>query len=262
MMYIETDDIRQISVIAKNEIRKSLRGRKFLAYAVIIAMIFLLITFLPLALMDDPWNSMTSFLVAHFSFATILVILAATIFASSTYVSEFEERTALILFTRPVKRTTIYLGKFMGCFIMEAVVFIGYYVAVCSASLFLNDSPSAGQYLASLGGILLCLLAASALAAVFSVIMRKAGMAAIMTFVTMLILLSIVSGAISIATHEMPWYMLDQAMNVAFVFIPDVAKNLGLGDFDQMKGILTLAVWGAASMFMSWLLFTRKEMQS
>jgi len=259
MMYVETDDLRQILVITRNEIRKFIRGKKLLIYVILAAAIFSLITFLPYAL-GGSWSDMSVFLTAHFAFGSFLVVLAATLFASSTYVSEFEERTALILFTRPVKKTTIYLGKFIGCFVMEAVVFIGYYIAMAVAVPFLDNTPSLGQYLASFGSIILFLFAASAVAAIFSVIMKKAGTAAIMTFVTILMLISIISQVIITATGGDAWYMLDQASNAVYASIPGVASYFGITDFDMAKGILTMIIWGAAAMFISWFLFTKKEM--
>ena len=259
-MFIEADDFRQIYVIAKNEIRKFIRGRRFLIYVLLAAAIFLLISFLPYAF-GEHWESTTVFLMAHFSFTFIFVVIAVTLFSSSTYVSEFEERTALILFTRPVKKTTIYIGKFIGCFIMEAVVFIGYYAAMAVATFpFFDDAPTMGQYLTSFGCIMLFLFAASGVAALFSVVMKKAGTSAIMTFVTILLLISIVSGVIFFATSEFPWYMLDQASNAVFAAIPNVAAYMGLTDFDVVKAMYTMIAWGAATVFLSWFVFTKKEM--
>jgi len=259
MMYLETDDFRQIFVITKNEMTKFIRGKKLLVYVILAAAVFSLLAFLPYAL-GSQWNSMMVFLVAHFAFMSILVVLAVTLFSSSTYVSEFEERTALILFTRPVKKTTIYVGKFLGCFIMEAVVFIGYYAAMSVAFIFLSDQPTIGQYLTSLASLMIYLFAASGVAAIFSVTMKKAGTAAIMTFVTILLLISIVSGVISTATGVTPWYMLDQASNAIFASIPGVASYMNITDFDMVKGIITMFVWGVASIILSWFLFTKKEM--
>jgi len=259
MMYVEKDDFRQIYVISKNEMRKFIRGKRFLIYVILAAAMFSLITFLPYAL-GGSLENMNKYLTNNFQFVSFLVVLAATLFISSTYVSEFEERTALILFTRPVKKTTIYIGKFIGCFIMEAVVLIGYYAAMAAGYLFLSDTPSAGQYLASLGCLLIFLFAATAFSAVFSVTMKRSGTAAIMTFVTILFLLSIVSGVIIISTGTTPWYMLDQASNAVYATIPGVAANLGLVDFDLALGIAVMIVWGAVATVLSWFLFTRKEM--
>ena len=259
-MFVEADDYRQIYVIAKNEIRKLIRGKRFLIYVLLAVVIFSLISFLPYAL-GEHWESTTMFLAAHFTFTSIFVVIAVTLFTSSTYVSEFEERTALILFTRPVKKTTIFVGKFVGCFILEAVVLLGYYAAMAVATFpFFDDSPTMGQYLTSFGCIMLYLFAASGVAALFSVIMKKAGTSAIMTFVTVLLLISIVSGVIFFATSEFPWYMLDQAANSIYAAIPSIAVSLDVTDLDVAKAMLTMIVWGAVTVFLSWFIFTKKEM--
>ncbi|MCL2296347.1 MAG: ABC transporter permease [Methanomassiliicoccaceae archaeon] len=256
-MYVEADDLRQILVITKNEIRKFIRGKRLLIYVVIAAAMFILASFLPY-IFNESWHSAIDFLSTHLGSLNILVIIAVTLFASSTYVSEFEERTALILFTRPVKKTTIFIGKFIGCFIMEAVVLMGYYVAIGVTFPFFDDGPAISGYIASFGTIILFLFAASALASVFSVTMKKAGTAAIMTFVTMFLLISIISGSIYLSTGEMPWYMLDYAYYSVFLCIPNI-DNL-LIDFELVYGILTMIMWGAVATILSWVLFIRKEM--
>ena len=258
-MYVESDDIRQTFVISKNEIRKFIRGKRFLIYVILAAMVFSLITFLPYAF-DEPWESTTFFLLAHNSFIYLMIILGVTLFASTTYVSEFEDRTALIVFTRPVKKTSIYLGKFIGCFIMEAIVMVGYFAAMATATLFFDSVPSISQYLTSLGCVMLFLFASSALAAIFSVTMKKSGTAAILTFFTMFLFISIITAVIARATGDTPWYMLDYASSAVFAVIPDVADMLGLTDFDMTKAVATMMGWGIVSMIISWFLFTRKEM--
>lgn len=46
-MYVELDDFRQSAIIAKNEIVKSVRGRRFLASAILVAIVWALITLVP-----------------------------------------------------------------------------------------------------------------------------------------------------------------------------------------------------------------------
>ena len=46
-MYVELDDFRQSAIIAKNEIVKSVRGKRFLASAILVAIVWALITLVP-----------------------------------------------------------------------------------------------------------------------------------------------------------------------------------------------------------------------
>jgi len=257
-MYVERDDLRQIVVISRNEMKKFIRGRRFQIWAILAAAIFSTITFLPYVF-NSPYENMAGFLSSHFSLIGLLVIIAAALFAASTYVSEFEERTALILFTRPVKKTTIYIGKFIGCFIIEAVVLIGYYAAMAVAALFLDGAPSVSQYLASFGCLMLYLFAVSAIAALFSTVMKKFGYAAVMTFFTPFMLIPIISGIIYAANGftDFPWYMLDQASIAVQACIQSIP---GLDGFSIVNGICAMMAWGAITMLLSWFVFTRKEM--
>jgi ABC-2 type transport system permease protein len=256
-MSITADDFRQVKVVAKNEMIKFIRGKKLTIYLIFIVLIFALITILPYALGGDLGDTPGEVMMGYLALATFLPVLAATLFASSVYVSEFEERTALILFTRPVKKTTIFIGKFVGCLILELIVIVGYYVAVAVVTLIVTGEM--GSLLASLGYILLFLLAVSAVAAVFSSLMKKSGTAAIMTFITLLMLLSVVSMIIQGAAHVDPWFMLDQAGNAILTSIPEIADAAGMVAPDAVKTVGTMVAWTIVPLFIAWALFRRRE---
>lgn len=264
MMYIEKDDFRQMLIIAKNEVRKFVRGKKFLIYVLLTTAVFALITLLPYVLGGDIGDTPGQVIAVYISFASFLAVLAAALFASVVYVSEFEERTALILFTRPVKKTTIFLGKFIGCLALELVVIIGYYAA-SGAATFAATGGFPSIFGTSLGYMALYTFAATGVAAVFSTMMRKSGTSTVMTFLTLLLFMSIITQIISMATDIDPWFMLDKAGDAILTCIPEYADMFGgLMSSVQVpnvaKTVGTMVGWGVASTALSWFLFTRKEL--
>jgi ABC-2 type transport system permease protein len=263
MMYVEKDDFRQVTIIAKNEVRKFIRGKKFLIYLVLIIAVFALITFLPYLLGGSLGDTPGRVISIYISFATFLAVLAAALFASVVYVSEFEERTALILFTRPVKKTTIFIGKFLGCIALELVAIIGYYAAAGVATLAMTGGfPDI--FGMSMGYMILYTFAATGVASVFSTMMRKAGTATVMTFLTLLLFITIISQIVAVATDIDPWFMLDEAANAILTCIPEYIDMVSgtmqnVQAPDAVKTVGTMLGWGIASTVLSWILFTRKE---
>ena len=104
------DDIRQAFVISKNEIKKFFRGKKILIFGILILLIILLETIVPFAF-NAPYSSKDSLLSSFVSFAVLIVELAGVLFTATSLVSEFEDRTALVLFTKPVNKWSIFAGK-------------------------------------------------------------------------------------------------------------------------------------------------------
>ncbi|MDR0523350.1 MAG: ABC transporter permease [Candidatus Methanoplasma sp.] len=264
MIRIEADDFRQTYVVAKNEIRKFVRGKKLAIYVALVAAIFALITILPYALGGGLGDTPGKVVSAYFMFASFLPVLAATLFASSVYVSEFEERTALILFTRPVKKTSVFIGKFIGCLVLEILVIIGFYVAVAMAALAAAGSIPVGIFGSSLGLICLYMFATSGVAAVFSTMMRKSGTAAIMTFLTILMFVTIFTQIIQASTGADTWFMLDTAAEAIVSCVPEYREMMSefatVAAPDVGKAAAAMIGWGAASTALSWIMFTRKEL--
>ncbi|MCL2147859.1 MAG: ABC transporter permease [Methanomassiliicoccaceae archaeon] len=255
MMYIELDDFRQSYVVAKNEIRKFIRGKRFTVYVALTALVFGLMTFLPYIVGGDLRDIPGGLLTLYTAWVYLLALLAATLFASIVIVSEFEERTALVLFTRPIKKTSIFVGKLLGCLILETAMIATYYAGTAAVLLIIEGSVSI-DLLISLGMALLYLLAASGIAVFFSSILKKGSTSSIVTFFTLFLFIRIISVILMIFSDTDPWFMIDQASNA--IIAPDMLSYLDMMQ-DTVRAALTMVAWGAVSIVSAWLVFIRRE---
>lgn len=279
MMYVEADDLRQSYVVAKNEIRKFVRGKRFTLYVALIGIVFALITFLPYIFGDGLGNTAGDVISNYVSYVFLLVILAATLFSSVAVVSEFEERTALILFTRPIKKTSIFLGKIIGCIILETVMIVVFYIGIAVVTFAVSGSISTDLFV-SLGLAFLYVVATSGVAILISSVMKKGSTCAILTFVFLLLILPIISGVISGSTSVDPWFMLDQAANSISTCLPEyvtlanemmvnMMEMMGIPESeyasmliqapDILKTVICMVGWGTMSMVLAWIAFVRRE---
>jgi len=275
MMYFGLDDLRQSYVVAGNEIKKFIRSKRFALYFIIILFIFVLITAMALVFRQEGLGNTPGEVLANYvGYVFLLVIVAATLFASVVIVSEFEERTALILFTKPIKRTSIFIGKVVGCLVLESIMIIILYIALVIVSLAIGggggELPS--ELPTSFGLALLYMFAASSVAVFISATMKKSSTCAILTFVFLFIILMIISGMIG----DDSWYMLDVAANSISMVIPEfladlnkfflLAGNAGIDVSDLLfksSDVFTSAMvmigWGAVSLILAWIAFIKRE---
>lgn len=265
--FIDADDVRQMGVVARNEIRKFVSSRKFAVYVALVVLSLALVTILPYIVGDGLSGSAGSVFYLYAMFAYLMVVLAATLFASSTIVSEFEERTALILFTRPIRKTSIFIGKMAACLVMEAIVIAAYYgVGVLVSWAVSGDVVT---FLPSLAMALAYVFACSGVAVLISSFSRKAGTAAVVTFITILLLISIVTTALSSAGID-TWFMLDTASNSILTSIPEYMDMMGngggsMGGFgsieaaDTLQSGLVMIAWGLVTGLGAWILFSKRE---
>ena len=253
MMFAVSDfrgDALQAVTVARNEVVKFLRSRKFVLFGALVAAMLVLTTVLP-------------------------YLLGATLFASYTIVSEFEERTALILFTRPIRRSTVFVGKFVACFVLTGAVMVAYYIVAVAVALAVTGGLVT-SFLPSLAMCLAYVFATTGVAMLISSVMKKGGTAAILTFVTILLLISVVSAVIS-ASGTDPWFMLDTASNAVTNSIPEYVEssNAMMGELGQELGVpvdgsmievadcvksgAVMIAWGVATLALSYIAFSRRE---
>ena len=218
------NDIVQIGVVAKNELIKCVRGRKFLISFAMVVLVFLLVT--ALQFITDSWDSITSMgslASTYLNTLPIVIALIVALLSSIALVSEFEERTALILFTRPIRRTTILLGKILSCVIIEAMIIAVYYILVGSVGLSKVDDMSI-DILTSYGFALLYAFSASGIAFVISAFFKKGSVCTIICLLLLLVIMPIISSMLGNDGGE-NWFMIDKAADTIYTCIPEYVDN-------------------------------------
>jgi len=273
MMYFGLDDLRQSYVVAGNEIKKFIRSKRFTIYVVLIFLVLFITTVMTLLFQDEGLGETPGEVMANYMiYINLMVVVAATLFASVVIVSEFEERTALILFTKPVKRTSIFIGKVVGCIILESIMIIVLYVLLAIIVMAIGGGiPS--EFMLSLGLALVYLVAASSVAIFLSAVMKKGSTSAIITFFFLFLFLRIFSTAIG----DNNWFMLNIASDSMATVLPEFMDNLN-GPFqlvmdatgidlskyffkasDVYMSTLTMIGWGAVSLILAWIAFIKRE---
>jgi len=256
LTYVSRKDLRQVCVVAKNEMHKLVSGKRFLAYVVIVVLMYSLITFLPYFLGSDIGSTAAAASVRYASSAGILVILSATLFASMTIAAEYESRTALLLFTKPIKKTTIFLGKFIACFILEAVMILIYYgVSTLAIQILLGSTCT--EFWSSMGMALIYLFAVTGIGMLVSTLLRKTGTAAVVVFMLTILMLPIISTVLTFSGIYAE-FMLDQSAQSILYCIP-YTWNPPVALPDLFVDAVYMFLWGTASMFVAWFAFQKKE---
>ena len=92
------DDLRQAVLVGRYEILKFFHGKKIFIFGGLILALYALVTWIMFAF-ADPDMTVRGATQSYISFLQLLLLIGATLFSSVTIVSEFEDRTALTLFT-------------------------------------------------------------------------------------------------------------------------------------------------------------------
>ena len=213
------NQIRQIGIVTRYELLKYLRGRRLLAIillTVIISGIFLVV---PPAIGSQYSKDPTEFVMNMLRFLGVLSILSATFFGADAIVSEFESKTGYFLFPNPIRKTTIFLGKFIASALVSVGAIALYYLIAVASVQVIDGSVPANTGL-SFAYALVYLFAILAVAYLFSAMMRSSVYSLILTFFTFFLILPIVDAVGEVAKFK-AWFSITFASGIA----TDILRN-------------------------------------
>jgi ABC-2 type transport system permease protein len=194
---------RQAFVVMKNEIKKYFSGKRMFVFLALLGIIVFVIVFAPY-MFGGKANPVYFVMMSY-----LVVLMASTLFASISIVSEYEERTALIVFTRPIRKTSIFIGKALACIVVTLGFMALYYLIAVIVSAAVNGSVS-GDVFTSFGLACAYAFGTIGIAMFVSSIMKKGSTATIITFVILAIIITAFSLVLNAANVDSSW-MIDQA---------------------------------------------------
>ncbi len=198
-----TEATRQAFVVMKNEIKKYFSGKRMFVFLILLGIIVFVIVFAPYMFGSEA-NP-----VYFLMMSALVVLMAATLFASISIVSEYEERTALIVFTRPIRKTSIFAGKALACIVLTIAFTALYYIIAAIVSLVVKGNVSI-DLLTSFGLACAYAFGTIGIAMFVSSIMKKGSTATIITFVILAVIITAFSMVLNAADVNSSW-MIDQA---------------------------------------------------
>ena len=246
-----SDNLRQTGVIMKYEIRKYFRGKKIMLFSALLVLVLVFLTVTPYISGEGMSSDPAEVWYSYMSWVQFIVLLLATLFVSGAIVSEFEDRTALILLTKPVRRWSVFLGKVAAALAVGSAFVLVFYAATAAVSLAATGSV-ASSMLTSLGLALAYTAGTAGVAVLISSAASKFSVAAILTFAALLMVSILISHVLSEASID-PWFMLD----VAGGHINDCLRVDGLRVW---RDAAVMLVWGLTAGAAGYLVFRRREM--
>ena len=250
------DDLRQAFIVGRYEVMKFLSGKKILIFGIINILVLALLTGVIFAVELDGLTTETG-LGLYIGISSWLMLFGATLFSSVTLVSEFEERTSLMLFTKPIRKSSIFIGKFLAAYGLNFVFMVFYYV-VASIAIAIKTGGFTSNMFISLGYCALYILSLTCIAMLFSALMKKASSASILTFIFILLVPSIIGVIIQVATissgGDAPdlWYILDAASQ-------SVATSIGGPVENGLRDAIVMFIWGIVPLIGAYFIFRKRE---
>jgi ABC-2 type transport system permease protein len=183
-----------------------------------------------------------------------LAALGSVFFAGDAIAGEYESRTGFILFTNPIKRITLWTGKYLACLLAVSLLIIFTYVVIAvSLAVIYHQVPI--QIFGSLGLCLLYAAAVLSLTFLFSSISKGSMGATVMTLLFVWVLSGIVESILAF-TNNPYWFTISaggDSITLPYGSFRELIQGLGMGggggpfagnmeNFGTMT--IPMAIWG------------------
>lgn len=211
--------VAQALILSRYQFRDYLRSRRFIlmvAFVVAIGAILTVVVahYRPGGLIDNS-NDFYGGLWA--GGAAFIILFAGIIFGGDAIAGEFQNKTGYFLMGLPIKRSSVYVGKYLAALaasVVSVVVFllivVGNAVFYLGTGAFSDPEP----LLESFGLSMLYLLALLGFVFLFSSLFKTSLYAVLVVAVLFLIGFSILQGVIIMLAHAEPWYLLSYVNSV------------------------------------------------
>ncbi len=268
------NDAIQMLTVAKYQFKNYIRSKRLLTLFIItlaIAIVYLIVVQI---YVNPEYMDIKTFTKNWVSPITYLVILAALFFGGDAIAGEYQSKTGYFLLPNPIKRESIFWGKYIASYMASAIVMLTYWIIlIVDVYYYYGKLPEAMWY--SFGISFLFLLSLQSLTYLFSTMLKNGTVAIVLVAIIYFFVFSIID-SVSMLTGFEPWYSITYGASILTLvfqgnYIGDyptkqvlhAGPNFTITIFNPTinEGILILIVYFIVSAVLGTVLFHYKEMK-
>ncbi len=271
---IVPSSMTQVGTVMKYTLLDYLRSRRFFIMLIITALISVLLTVLV------GYYRPAGFLSTELTFynswwgtsVTFVVVLSAIFFGGDAISGEFQNKTGYFGVPNPIRRSSIYVGKWLAAFI-ASLVMLGIFTVVTVGNGLYYFSGVPYQFGESLIFALIYMVAVLGFTFFFSSLFKSSSMSILLTAILFLFVFSLLQTLVSSLVQIEPWFILTYGStiigNVLTTPYPPHMVTQSLGPEDGLhlttfnatipEGLAIMLIYFAVTAIIGLILFERKE---
>ncbi|MDD4873848.1 MAG: ABC transporter permease [Dehalococcoidales bacterium] len=226
-------EVKKLGVVISYEFLKHIR-RKRLYVILLLSVVTELAVLIGFPALMDGFPENVKLMATMLSIGPTMAVIGAIFFAGDAIAGEFENKTGYMLFTNPIRRTTLVIGKYLASCLAVAILVIFGYLMVC-VSLLAIYSEIPVETAQSFG---LCLLYGATVVAItffFSAISKGAMGATVITLVLIMVISGVIESVLMFAGQPY-WFLISTAGDsITLVYGGMELMLAGFVPLDQMS---------------------------
>jgi len=208
------------------------------------------------------------------SFANFVVVLSTAFFGGDAISGEFQNRTGYFLVPNPIRRSAIYVGKWIAALAASTIVLAFFALIMIANGLFYFPGTIPWEFVQSLAYSWIYLVAVLSLAFAFSSLFKSSSISILMTVILILFVFNVIDTVSASVIGVEPWFSVTYGAgivaNVLTVPFPNHVVTTRFGprftftsyNATIPEGLAILAVYFVVSAIIGLWLFERKEFTS
>jgi ABC-2 type transport system permease protein len=229
---LHPDDIKNIYLTIQFELLKQFKRKRILITLLLALLIPLLFFALPPLLDQNYAATANGFASGNLAFVNLLIILSGAIFTGDVISGEFENKTGLLLFPTPQRKSSIFIGKYLASIIATWLIIALYYLI--TGMEIISIYGLSGISIELTQSFFLALLYCTSVVSIiffFSSIMKKTITSTLIGFFLLLMILPIISAVFTVAEVN-PWFLVTYNEGL----VTDVLGTVNQGGFGPGQG--------------------------
>jgi ABC-2 type transport system permease protein len=224
------DTVAQAILLSRYQFRDYLRSRRFILMLSIVAVIGAILTIVLAyyngAGLTDSADAFYGTLWA--GGVTVVIIFSGIIFGGDAIAGEFQNKTGYFLMGLPIRRGSVYVGKFLAAYAASLVAVVFYLlILLANGEYYLGSAAFSVPLIESLAISLLYMLALLGAVFLFSSMFKNSLYAVLVVAVLFLFGFTIIEDLIAGLVKIEPWFIITYAQNViSYPFLSTIPAHV------------------------------------
>jgi len=272
--------ITQVGIITRYEILNYFRSRRFFILLIIALLISGLLTFVVgyygvSRIAGSPPQPL-AFYGAWWGFASSLVVVFCAVFFGGDAISgEFQNKTGYFLVGNPIRRSSIYVGKWIASLIASLIIIAVFTVILLGNGFYYFGANIPSQFGEAFLFTLVYLIAALGFTFFFSSLFKSSSFSILVTVILLLFGFSLIDTLVTNIANIEPWFTLSYGSGIitnvfTVPYPPHVSTLSGFGGGGRgpslkefiptiPEGLAIMVIYFAVTAILGLLLFEKKE---
>lgn len=209
----------EIKIALKYQFYSYLRTKRFIALALLVAVISVAILILEIhlgsaAITSQYKNSMT-YLFSFMQNLSFTIVLVAAFLGGSAISTDFASNYSYFILVQPVRRSSLLIGRYISAFIASLLIILVYYLFAAVGSLyFFSSIPLA--FASSIGLAAVFIASVLAFAFFMSSLFNNPQTSTMAVVILLVIVLPVLSSILPALANLEPWFLINYGGQVVY----------------------------------------------